>query len=110
MSAGKVLIPLWRNEIAPRFDLAREAMVVVFDEDKVLSSDILVLARPSGEGLCELALRESCTDVITNAIEARHYDFLRFKRIRVHDGVLAELDSALAEVYRQESGTQGGGS
>ncbi|GAB6093887.1 NifB/NifX family molybdenum-iron cluster-binding protein [Desulfatiferula olefinivorans] len=84
----KVLIPLYLNEVAPRFDLATEALIVTLSQDNRIEEErTVVLPQASSEKLCHLVLTENIHTVICGAIEDEYYQFLRWKKIEVCDSV-----------------------
>lgn len=96
MTAQTVLIPLFRDEIAPRFDLAGEVLLVSFDEElNETARATILLAHPSAEELCRMALEEQASVVICNGIEEEYWQYLRWKRIDVLDNVMGPAESAL---------------
>ncbi len=92
----KLLIPIYGNEVAPRFDLATEAVVVSTDErGKKIDEKVVVLAEASGEQLCHLILTEGVQVVICGGIEDEYYQYITWKRIKVVDSVTGPYESAL---------------
>jgi len=98
----RVLIPLYKDEVAPRFDLAAEALLAeVSPEGQVTVQDSLLL-QPSAEGLCDLVLRKDVDVVVCGGIEEKYYHFLRWKRVEVLDNVAAKAQSALDRYAKGE--------
>lgn len=96
MAAQTLLIPLFRDEIAPRFDLAGEVLLVSFDDDQgETSRATILLAHSSAEELCRMALEEKVSVVICNGIEEEYWQYLRWKRIDVLDNVMGPAEAAL---------------
>jgi hypothetical protein len=92
----KVLIPLYRNDIAPRFDLATEVLLATLDpQGKRLEEKTIVLPRPSSEKLCQLILTEGIHAVICGGIEEEYYQYLIWKRVEVLDSVIGPFSTAL---------------
>lgn len=92
----RVLIPLHRDDVAPRFDVAIEVLLADVDEDgNVLGSKIYFLAGASAEGLCDFILDNDVAAVVTNGIAEEYYHFLRWKRIEVVDGIIGPAEEAL---------------
>ncbi|WMW64034.1 NifB/NifX family molybdenum-iron cluster-binding protein [Nitratidesulfovibrio liaohensis] len=92
-----LLIPLYRDEVAPRFDLAGEALLVHLDADGAeLSRSSVLLAHASSEELCRIALEEKVRAVICNGIDDEFWQYLRWKRIEVIDNVMGPVDEAIA--------------
>lgn len=92
MRTLRVLIPLFKDEVAPRFDLAAEALLadVTHDGDgdmgEIKTEDFL-LPHPSADGLCDLILRKDVDVLICGGIEEEYYHYLRWKRVEVLDNV-----------------------
>jgi predicted Fe-Mo cluster-binding NifX family protein len=92
----KILVTLYRDEVAPRFDLCSEVLLVTVDATghEVRRQD-LVLAHSSADDLCDLILDREVSVVITGGIEEEHYHYLRWKRIEVIDAVAGLAADAL---------------
>jgi predicted Fe-Mo cluster-binding NifX family protein len=92
----KILIPLYENEVAPRFDLATEVLIVS-GIGKTGSGDkrMMVLPRASADQLCHLIITEGIKTVICSGIEDDYYQYLTWKRIEVIDSVVGPSQSAL---------------
>lgn len=99
----KILVTLYRDEVAPRFDLCSEVLLVTVDATghEVRRQD-LVLAHSSADDLCDLILDREVAAVITGGIEEEHYHYLRWKRVEVMDGIAGLADEALALYLRGE--------
>jgi len=95
----KILIPLFENQLAPRFDLASEALIVsIFRETSVMGrveEKVVVVETPSAEGMCRLAVKEHVQTVICAGIEKEFFDFLEWKRIHVLDDICGQVDTIL---------------
>lgn len=103
----RVLITLYRDEVAPRFDLATEILLVTLSPDGVEEDrKTLVLAHASADELCDLILGREVNAVITGGIEEEYYHYLRWKRIDVLDSVAGPAEAALV---RYRAGTLRGG-
>jgi predicted Fe-Mo cluster-binding NifX family protein len=99
----KLLIPLLGNEVAPRFDLATEAMIVSFDTDRKRSDErLVVLPKASAEELCQLILSERIQVVICGGIEDEYYQYLKWKHVEVLDSVIGSTEAVL-DRYLKES-------
>jgi predicted Fe-Mo cluster-binding NifX family protein len=93
---SKVLITLYGNNVAPRFDLVTEVMIVLIGADgKMEEEKTLVLASPSAEKLCHMVLTENIQTVICGGIEEEYYQYLTGKRVKVIDSVIGDVDCAL---------------
>ncbi len=92
----KVLIPLHGEYVAPRFDLATEAVVAAFGEGgEPLEERTIVLPQASSDELCRLALAENVKVVICGGIEEEYHQYLSWKQIEVIDSVVASASAAL---------------
>lgn len=101
MRAKRVLIPLYRDEVAPRFDLASEALIADVEPDGPdISSEEYLLPHASAEGLCDLVLRKDVDVVICGGIDEEYYHYLRWKRVEVLDNVAARAKDALERFAR----------
>jgi hypothetical protein len=95
----RVLITIAKDEIAPRFDLATEALLMTITESgDVIRRKSFLLARASGDELCDLALSRDIGTIVCGAIEDEYYHYLRLKRIEVIDFVAGPLDDVLARL------------
>ena len=92
----KILIPLYENDVAPRFDLATEVLIVT-GIGKTGSGDkkMMVLPRASADQLCHLIITEGIHTVICSGIEDDYYQYLTWKRIEVIDSVIGSCEAAL---------------
>jgi predicted Fe-Mo cluster-binding NifX family protein len=99
----KIMVTLYRDEVAPRFDLCAEVLLVTVDATghEVRRQD-LVLAHSNADDLCDLILDREVAAVITGGIEEEHYHYLRWKRVEVVDGVAGLAGEALALYLRGE--------
>jgi len=99
----KILIPLYGDDIAPRFDMAAEVLVAESGASgSGRKESIMVLAQPSSEKLCQLILTEGIDTVICNGIEEEHYQYLTWKRVRVFDSVIGPWKAILDRFDRGE--------
>jgi predicted Fe-Mo cluster-binding NifX family protein len=101
MASKKILIPLHENDVAPRFDLATEVLIVTHlgkagPEDKRM----VVLPRASADKLCHLIITENIQTVICSGIEDDYYQYLTWKRIEVIDSVVGSSNSALKRYFK----------
>jgi len=92
----KLLIPLFEDQIAPRFDLATEVSIVTIgSDDHIIEKRTVVLPRASAEDLCHLILMEKIDTVICGGIEDEYYQFLKWKKVSVLDSVMGSCDEAI---------------
>ena len=101
MTPKKILIPLHEDDVAPRFDLATEVLIVTEPGAEGLADRrMVVLPRASAEQLCHLIITENVQTVICSGIEEDYYQYLTWKRIDVIDSVVGSSNSALKR-YRE---------
>lgn len=99
--ARKALIPLYGNDVAPRFDMATEVLIAIGDETSPQREEkIVVLSQSSSEQLCHLVLTEAVDAVICSGIEEEHYQYLTWKRVSVFDSVIGPWELALERFYQ----------
>lgn len=105
--AEKTLIPLFGNDVAPRFDLATEVLIVSdIHRRKESDEKVIVLPQASAEQLCHLILTESIKTVICGGIEEEYYRYLTWKKIRVLDSIIGPWQKALDRL-REDNLNQG---
>jgi predicted Fe-Mo cluster-binding NifX family protein len=92
----RVLIPLLGDDVAPRFDLAPEALIATVEPNgRVTVDKSIVLSRASAEALCRLIMTEKIDVVVCCAIEDEYYQYLVWKKIKVVDSVIGPYSRAL---------------
>ncbi len=92
----KILLALNGNDIAPRFDLAPEVLIVSFGRDGASEeAKTVVLPRPSAEMLCHVASTENINTVVCGGIEEEYLQYLGWKKIDVIHSVLGSSETAL---------------
>jgi predicted Fe-Mo cluster-binding NifX family protein len=92
----KILIPVYGDDISPRFDLSAEVYIATVDETgRYQDERIVVLPQISAEQLCHLILTENINVVICGGIEDEYYQYLVWKRIRVYDSVIGPWGEAI---------------
>ncbi len=95
----KILIPLLDNDVAPRFDLATDVLIVTIPREtsrrESLEEKVVVLDHASAESICRLAISENVHTVICAGIEAKYHDFLQWKGTKVVDDVCGPVDTVL---------------
>ena len=96
MMSKKILIPLHENDVAPRFDLATEVLIVTGSGNSG-SADKRMVVMPwaSADQLCHLIITENIHTVICSGIEDDYYQYLTWKRIEVIDSVIGSSEAAL---------------
>ncbi|MBI5248577.1 MAG: hypothetical protein HY912_03710 [Desulfomonile tiedjei] len=102
-NSTRVLIPLLGDDIAPRFDLAPEAVIASVDpKRRVTVEKSIVLSHASAEALCRLIMTEKIDMVVCCAIEEEYYQYLVWKKVKVVDSVMGPYSKVLE---RLENGT-----
>jgi hypothetical protein len=97
----RALITVSKDEIAPRFDLTTEALLLnISDTGEILQRKTFLLAHASGDELCDLALSRDIGTIVCGGIEEEYYHYLRWKRIDVIDSVMGPLESVVARVAK----------
>ncbi|GAU09138.1 NifB/NifX family molybdenum-iron cluster-binding protein [Desulfoplanes formicivorans] len=92
----KILVPVSGGEVAPRFDMAPEVLIVTTDDNNtVVATRTMVLPQASADDLCSLILTERIDVVACNGIEEEYYRFLTWKKIRVVDSIMDTVENAL---------------
>ena len=85
----KILVPLIGDDVAPRFDLAPEALIALVDDNGIITEDrTIILDEASAETLCKLVLTEKVDVVVCCGIEDEYYNYLVWKRVQVFDSVM----------------------
>lgn len=91
----KVLIPLYENEVGPRFDLTTEVLIALLTGGRVKQQRLVVLDQGSAEGVCRMVMLEDIQTVVCAGIEEEYAQFLAWKGVRVLDGVMGPVDTVL---------------
>jgi predicted Fe-Mo cluster-binding NifX family protein len=92
----KLLITIWRDQVAPRFDLTSEVLVATLDSTgEVLQCKTVILPTVSAEDLCHMILTEGINLVICGGIEDEYFQYLTWKKVKVIDSVIGPYDRAL---------------
>ncbi len=90
----KMLITANDNDIAPRFDACLEVVILDAPAGKTPSeAKTLVLAEPSAEEICRIVLAENALIVLCGGIDEDHYQYLRWKRVEVFDGLIGPWEA-----------------
>lgn len=105
MTRQNVLITLCRDEVAPRFDMTVEVLLMPMPTQESLAQPPseqerrhLVLAHTSSEELCDHITRLNVGVVVCGGIEEDYYHYLRWKRIEVLGEVMGEVEAVLARL------------
>ncbi|SMF35569.1 NifB/NifX family molybdenum-iron cluster-binding protein [Desulfovibrio gilichinskyi] len=91
----KLLIPLFNDEVAPRFDLATDVLLVKIRSNGDYDERIIVLPQASAEDLCALATSDKTDTVICGGIDDEHYQYLVWKGIKVLDNVIGPIKKVI---------------
>ena len=92
----KVLVTLYGNDVAPRFDLTTEVLIAsVTEEGSVREEKTMVLPQASAEKLCHLVLTDAIQTVICGGIEQEFYEYLTWKKVMVIDSVSGSIERVL---------------
>ena len=98
--ATKILIPLYENDVAPRFDLTTEVLIATGDGTPPAGGQrMVVLPRASADQLCHLIITEGVQVVICGGIEDTYHQYLTWKRVTVIDAVIGTSTAALKRYY-----------
>jgi predicted Fe-Mo cluster-binding NifX family protein len=91
-----ILVTIQKDEVAPRFDLTSEILITEVEGEKVTKEPrIILLPSTSGEDICGLAIKENISLVICGGIEETHFQYLRWKKIKVVDRISGPYEQAL---------------
>ena len=93
----KILIPLFNDYVAPRFDLATEVLITEVGDGADGKEKIVMLPNASAEQLCHMILMERIAAVICGGIEEEDYQYLKWKKIEVLDSVVGSWKDALTD-------------
>jgi len=95
-SSMKILITIEKNEVSPRFDLTSEILITEVEGEKITGEPrIILLPGTSAEDICGLAIKENIALLICGGIEETHYQYLKWKKIKVIDRVIGPYEQAL---------------
>ena len=98
------LVTLCHDEVAPRFDMTAEVLLVPLQADgrgaEKESRRHLLLAHSSSEELCNLITRSDVSLVICGGIEEDYYHYLRWKRVEVLCDVIGSVNHVLEAFSR----------
>lgn len=92
----RLLLTVQDTDIAPRFDLATEVLIVDCDSGaQVGKSRNILLPGPSSDELCGLIIKEGVGLVVCGGIEDTHFQYLAWKKITVIDKVIGPATAAM---------------
>ena len=92
----KLLITIYRDYVAPRFDMSSEVLVISYDNGVELDRKNLVLPAASADELSQLIISEGVSTVICGGIENEYYQYLNWKKVIVIDSVIGRYEDALS--------------
>jgi hypothetical protein len=96
-----VLLVLDGKNIAPRFDLALELLIVSMGNDgKPVERRDVLLARPSADALCRAVASENVQTVICGGIEKEYLQYLGWKNVEVIHSIIGSSEVAVSR-YRK---------
>lgn len=91
----KILVTLRDNDVAPRFDMTTEVLIVESGGKEISKPRNILLPGPSADELCSLIIKEGISLVICGGIEEAHFQYLNWKKIQVIDKVIGLATEAL---------------
>ncbi len=96
MPNKKVLIPLFGDYVAPRFDLAPEVIVATIEDGgSIVDETTIVLPNASAEALCRVVLDQKTDIVVCGAIDDDYFHYLTWKQVQVIDSVIGNYMEVL---------------
>jgi predicted Fe-Mo cluster-binding NifX family protein len=99
----KVIIPISANEIAPRFDLATEVLILFKEKSEEKPEEkIIVLSQASADKLCHMILTEGISNLICCGIEDEFYQYLNWKKINIIENVAGPYRKAAEKFFKNE--------
>lgn len=102
---NRILLTVTDEDIAARIDRCVEVVIAEPDENgEPREVETLVMAEPSAEDICWIAISEKAQAVVCCGIDEEHYQFLRWKNIAVIDGVIGPWREAARLCFRDELG------
>jgi hypothetical protein len=90
-----MLMPLFGAEIASRFDLSAEVLLITYENQDILEEKEIMMSRPSAEDLCQPILIDKVDIVICGAIEDDFFHYLTWKNIQVIDSVIGNRQTII---------------
>ncbi|MCE5333574.1 MAG: hypothetical protein LLG06_03195 [Desulfobacteraceae bacterium] len=92
----RALLTLDGYDIAPRFDLAPEVMIVgIARGEKSEDVKTVVLPRPSAEMLCRVIMAENIQTVVCGGIEEEYLEYLNWKRVETIHSIIGPAETVL---------------
>lgn len=91
------------DDVAPRFDLAPEAVVAGLDEDGgIVEERTIILPNASSELLCRVVLDERINIVVCGGIDEEYYQYLNWKKVAVIDSVIGHYGEVLRRLAQDK--------
>ena len=95
----KILIALFVDQVAPRFDLATEVFIAsMADGGRPIEKKTVVLPRASAEKFCHLVLLKKIGTVVCGGIEDEYYQYLKWKNVKVLDSVIGSYKDVIKQL------------
>ncbi|BCS87788.1 dinitrogenase iron-molybdenum cofactor biosynthesis protein [Pseudodesulfovibrio sediminis] len=95
----KILIPILDNNIAPRFDLSADVLIVSISLETSttgkIKEKVMLLDNPSAESMYRLIMSENIQTIICAGIEKEIYDFLKRKGFGIIDNICGPVDAVI---------------
>jgi predicted Fe-Mo cluster-binding NifX family protein len=95
----KLMVLIQGDFVAPRFDLATEVLIVLFEKGNVIGEPkMIIMERSSDEDICQMVVEENITNLICGGIEEVHFNFLVWKKVAVLDTIVGNWRAAVEKV------------
>jgi len=98
----KILLPILDNNLAPRFDLTADVLIVSVTRETSamgkIKERVVVLDSPSAESMYRLVMAENIQTIICAGIEKEVFSFLKRKGIEIIDNICGPVD-VIMEAY-----------
>ena len=92
----RVLIAVHGDSVATRFDLCTEVMIAEAEGGTLTGEPrTMLLSGPSAYEICGIAIKENVSVLVAGGMEEEHYEYLRWKKIKVVDRVIGRADDAV---------------
>lgn len=116
MRQRNALITLCKQEVAPRFDMTAEVLVITWSDKAPLNQETmpadhptpleveskhLILAHTSSKELCDLIISMDIKVVVCGGIEEDYYHYLRWKRVDVINNVMGNIKDVVQSLVQE---------
>jgi predicted Fe-Mo cluster-binding NifX family protein len=92
----KILITISGENVAPRFDMTTEIVIVQLNSDGETTDErTMVLHHSSPEDLCQLIVSKEVRIVVCGGIEEEYHQYLTWKKLVVFDSVVGPYGEVL---------------